>query len=52
MAKLKNPLDQFFDAVMVMCEENDLRENRLRLLSRVRNLFLEIADISLLAIAK
>ncbi len=48
LAALKEPIDQFFDTVMVMVEETNLRNNRLRLLSRLRTLFLKIADISLL----
>lgn len=52
LATLRNPVDAFFDQVMVMVEDNKLRTNRLALLSQLRSLFLEIADISLLAKAK
>jgi len=48
LASLKTPIDQFFDTVMVMVEDPKLRNNRLKLLNRLRALFLEIADISLL----
>lgn len=47
LAELKEPIDQFFDKVMVMVEDEKIRNNRLRLLNRLRALFLEIADISL-----
>jgi len=48
LAKLKNPIDKFFDTVMVMTDDEKLRNNRLALLNRLRNLFLYVADISLL----
>ncbi|MEJ2509522.1 MAG: glycine--tRNA ligase subunit beta, partial [Gammaproteobacteria bacterium] len=46
LAALREPVDTFFDDVMVMAEDPALRANRLALLSRMRNLFLEIADLS------
>ena len=48
MASLQAPLDQFFDSVMVNTEDIPVRENRLALLYRIRQLFLQIADISFL----
>lgn len=48
LAALKEPIDHFFDTVMVMVEDEKLRQNRIKLLNQLRNLFLEIADISLL----
>jgi glycyl-tRNA synthetase beta chain len=48
LATLRKPIDQFFTDVMVMIDDLTLRNNRLRLLHRLRVLFLEIADISLL----
>ncbi|HQZ88296.1 MAG TPA: glycine--tRNA ligase subunit beta [Gammaproteobacteria bacterium] len=48
LATLREPIDQFFTDVMVMVDDLTLRNNRLRLLHRLRVLFLEIADISLL----
>ncbi|GLQ32927.1 glycine--tRNA ligase subunit beta [Litoribrevibacter albus] len=48
LAELREPVDQFFDQVMVMAEDEAVRNNRLALLSQLRNLFLEVADISLL----
>lgn len=52
LAGLKSSVDTFFDSVMVMSENTQLRDNRLALLSQLRNLFLEVADISLLVPAK
>lgn len=52
LAKLRRPVDTFFDDVMVMVDDEALRNNRLALLQQLRNLFLEVADISLLAPAK
>ena len=48
LAQLREPVDQFFDQVMVMADDEAVRANRLALLSNLRNLFLEVADISLL----
>lgn len=46
LASLKDDVDDFFDDVMVMCENEALRNNRLALLNQLSNLFLKIADIS------
>lgn len=46
MAGLKQPVDGFFDAVMVMAEDDAIRHNRLGLLRKIVNLFLLIADLS------
>ncbi|HQU14579.1 MAG: glycine--tRNA ligase subunit beta [Chromatiales bacterium 21-64-14] len=46
LAGLKEPVDRFFDAVMVMDEDPALRANRLALLHTISALFLRIADIS------
>jgi glycyl-tRNA synthetase beta chain len=46
LARLKEPVDTFFDAVMVMDEDLAKRRNRLALLGRLRRLFLDIADLS------
>ncbi|WP_416261331.1 glycine--tRNA ligase subunit beta [Gibbsiella quercinecans] len=48
LAALREPVDAFFDSVMVMAEDNDVRVNRLTLLSKLRELFLQVADISVL----
>jgi glycyl-tRNA synthetase beta chain len=49
---LRDPVDQFFDEVMVMAEQSEIRMNRLALLQKLQALFLNIADISLLVTAK
>jgi len=51
LAALRTPVDAYFDAVMVMAEDAALRRNRVSLLARLRQLFLEVADISLLPAA-
>ncbi len=38
----------FFDGVMVMANDADLKANRLRLLAQLRNLFTAVADVSVL----
>jgi len=52
LADLQQPVDAFFDSVMVMCDDAALQQNRLALLSKLRGLFLEIADISYLVPGK
>ncbi len=52
LASLRGAVDAFFDNVMVMADDIAVRNNRLALLLQLRNLFLEVADISLLAPAK
>ncbi len=46
LAGLRDNVDRFFDQVMVMCEDEKIRQNRLALLQNLNKLFLEIADIS------
>ena len=48
LAELRPALDQFFNDVMVMDENVEIRLNRLALLNRVRALFLQVADVSLM----
>ncbi|WP_145931825.1 glycine--tRNA ligase subunit beta [Yersinia bercovieri] len=48
LAALRETIDEFFDSVMVMAEDDAVRINRLTLLSKLRDLFLQVADISLL----
>ena len=45
LARLRDPVDRFFDEVMVMAEEQTLRRNRLALLARLQHLFLQVADL-------
>ena len=46
LASLREPIDTFFDQVMVMAEEVALQNNRLALLKRVQDCFLQVADVS------
>ncbi len=46
MGSLRSPLAAFFDHVMVMAEDPDLRRNRVRLLARIQASFARIADFS------
>ncbi|MBM3104718.1 MAG: glycine--tRNA ligase subunit beta [Pseudomonas sp.] len=48
LAALREPVDAFFEAVMVNADDANVRANRYALLSRLRGLFLGVADISLL----
>ena len=52
LADLQQPVDAFFDSVMVMSDDPALQQNRLALLQQLRGLFLEVADISYLVPAK
>ncbi len=46
LADLREPVDQFFDNVMVIADDPAIRRNRLALLTRLSQLFLQVADIS------
>jgi glycyl-tRNA synthetase beta chain len=46
IAELKSPIDEFFDAVMVMVDDEGLRNNRLGLLRKIAEFFSQIADFS------
>ena len=48
---MKEPVDRFFDQVLVMAEDERLRQNRLNLLAAVKGLFNRVADFSLLQLA-
>lgn len=48
LSTLKDPVDSFFDDVLVMSEDEKLRNNRIALLSQLRALFLKVADVALL----
>ncbi len=52
LASLRAPVDAFFDDVMVNAEDEALRNNRLNLLKSLRELFLQVADISQLVVAR
>ena len=49
LAELKTPIDRFFDDVLVMDDDTEVRENRLRLLNRFVEVFVGIADIGALS---
>ncbi|MBQ0797996.1 MAG: glycine--tRNA ligase subunit beta [Porticoccaceae bacterium] len=49
LAGLREPVDAYFDSVMVMADDEAIRLNRCRVLAKLRHLFLEVADVSLLA---
>ncbi len=46
MAKLRGPVDSFFDNVIVNDEDKAIRENRLNLLSQIREATRKVADFS------
>ena len=46
MSALRQPIDEFFERVTVNAPEKELRENRLRLLARIRSTMNQIADFS------
>nr|WP_220225577.1 glycine--tRNA ligase subunit beta [Gilliamella sp. ESL0443] len=48
LASLKAPIDTFFEKVMVMVDDEKIKLNRLALLKKLQNLFLKVADISIL----
>jgi len=50
LAKLRGPVDAFFDDVMVMADDKATRNNRLALLGELRALFLDVADVSRLSV--
>jgi len=50
MKNLKDPVDKFFDNVMVMDKDPKIKENRLSMLSEIKNLFFMIADFSKLSV--
>jgi glycyl-tRNA synthetase beta chain len=46
MTKMRKPIDEFFDGVMVMAQDEAVRNNRLALLDKIGALFLRIGDFS------
>ena len=46
LAKLRRPVDRFFDEVTVNCDDSYLRKNRLRLLSEIASCLNRVADFS------
>jgi glycyl-tRNA synthetase beta chain len=51
LAGLRTTVDTFFDKVLVNCDDERLRANRFALLARLREAFLGVADISVLAVS-
>lgn len=48
LATLKDAVDAFFDDVMVMADDEQVKNNRLAILAELQNLFMHTADISVL----
>ena len=46
MIVLKDPIDRFFEEVMVMADDAAVKENRLSMLTSIARLFLQVGDIS------
>ncbi|HOW76038.1 MAG TPA: glycine--tRNA ligase subunit beta [Candidatus Competibacteraceae bacterium] len=46
LARLREPVDAFFDQVLVMAEDATVRDNRIALLNELSSLFLRVADFS------
>lgn len=46
IARLRRPVDDFFDSVLVMAENEKIRFNRLSLLEAISSIFRQIADFS------
>ncbi|MCY4046244.1 MAG: glycine--tRNA ligase subunit beta, partial [Cellvibrionales bacterium] len=49
LSTLKEPVDNFFDKVMIMVDDEALKSNRLSILVKLKTLFTSIANIALLA---
>jgi glycyl-tRNA synthetase beta chain len=49
LAGLRTPVDQFFEAVMVMAEDSKVRGNRLALLAELHRTMNQVADLALLS---
>ena len=50
LLSLKSPIDRYFDEVLVMCEDERIRRNRLGFLTELSRLFLQVADLSRLVV--
>ena len=46
LSSLRDPVDEFFDSVMVMADDEAIKQNRIALLSTMNQLFLRAADLS------
>jgi glycyl-tRNA synthetase beta chain len=52
MLEMKGPVDRFFDEVMVMADDETIRQNRLNLLTALGELVLHVGDISKMHVEK
>ncbi|MEO0137572.1 MAG: glycine--tRNA ligase subunit beta [candidate division WOR-3 bacterium] len=50
LLRLRKDIDQFFDEVLVMCEDQNLQKNRLALVNYINQLFLKFGDLSKIVI--
>jgi glycyl-tRNA synthetase beta subunit len=50
LLQMRPVIDKFFDDILVMCEDKQLRENRMALVSIINRLFLQFADFSQIVI--
>ncbi|WP_137702985.1 glycine--tRNA ligase subunit beta [Marimonas lutisalis] len=48
MARLRAPIDAFFEAVQVNSDNDVVRRNRLNLLARIRGICLKVADLTMI----
>jgi glycyl-tRNA synthetase beta chain len=46
MRSLKEPIDKYFDEVLVMDKDEEIRRNRISMLWEIRDLFFKLADFS------
>jgi len=51
LADLRGPVDDYFEQVMVMCDDPAVRANRLAQLAELRSMFLAVADISCVSVS-
>jgi glycyl-tRNA synthetase beta subunit len=51
LAELRHPMAKFFDSVLVNAPDALVKQNRLALLLRVRQLYDSVADFSLVQVA-
>lgn len=51
LAGIREPVDVFFDQVMVLVENEAVKKNRLAILMRLHSLLREVADISMLQLS-
>jgi glycyl-tRNA synthetase beta chain len=49
---INKPIDTFFDEVLVMVEDDKIRNNRLSLLKSISNLYFSVADLTKIALSK